>query len=309
MDSLDKVTDINSLHTDFQAEFVAACLIESGLGPDEVRIIREGLSKGGKNISRIVWEESYDKFSKYLTIYSRKRDLYESLPEGLFHRRMDIDDKKDKQAVIDYFRHERQVALSASYFFKPFEISIDRLLVDARLYEVRLERREKYDDFIRLFSSVCPLLRGLPLDKSLFVVSIFSQVYRLTTAEDIAEILAVLFECEVDIDLKYRRMSLCSEQCGWRLGVNRLSVSTVLGNVVSDYFPVMDVRVASLPSHYKELLFENSMAYRKLMEIMDMFVPADTEIHININMAKEGVRFLLADDGNAPILGYSTVLS
>lgn len=304
------VTGKNSLYTDYRAEFVAASLIEHGLDADEVRVIRKGLAKGGKNIDKIVWEKSLDKFTKYLNIYSRKRDLYESLPEGLFHKRMDISDKKDKQTVIDYIRQERQAALSASMFFKPFEMSIDRFLVEAYLYEMRLEKRDKHDDFIRMFGSVWQELRELPLDKALFTVSCLSQAYRLTKPEEIAEILSVLLDCGVEIDLTYRELTLKTEHCGWMLGGPRLGVTTVLGGEVTDCYPVMNVRIDSLPMKHKELMFENSKAYRKLREIMDLFVPADTELKININVAKEGMDFKLTDEcASSPLLGYSTILS
>lgn len=306
LDTLNK----NTLYTDYRAEFVAACLIEHGFDPDEVRIIREGISKGGKNIDRIVWETSFDKFTKYLSIHTKKRDLYESLPEGLFHRRMDLNDKQNKDTVIDYIRQERQAALNASVFFKPFEMAIDRLLVEAHLYEMRLEKREKHDDFVRLFDSIWPVLRGLPLDKSLFAVSFLSQAYRLKRPEQIAEILSVILDCDVEIDLSYKQLSLTTDQCDWKLGVNRLGVTSVLGGEITDCFPVMDVRISSLPTKYKDLLFENTKAYSNFMEIMDLFVPADTELNININIASDGIEFKLTDEAaSAPILGYSTVLS
>ncbi len=310
MDSINEiVADKNTLYTDYRAEFVAACLIENGFDPNEVRVIRKGLSKGGKNIDKIAWEKSLDKFSKYLNIYSRKRDLYESLPEGLFHKRMDISEKKNKQTVIDYIRQERQAALSASMFFKPFEISLDRMLVEANLYEMRLEKRDKHDDFIRLFGSVWRELQNLPLDKALFTVSCLSQAYRLTKPEEIAEILSELLDCDVDITLSYKELTLRADQCGWMLGENRLGVATVLGGEVTDCYPVMNVMIDMLPAKYKELLFEDSEAYGKLMEIMDLFVPADTELKISINVAKEGIEFMLTDDSAAPLLGYSTILS
>lgn len=310
MESFDEeIESKNTLYTDFRAEFVAACLIENGYNAEEIRIIREGMSKGGKNIDKIVWEKSLDKFTKYLTLYSRKRNLYESLPEGIFHRRMDIDDKKNKETVIDYFKQERQKALSASYFFRPFEISIDRFLVDANLYEMRLDKPEKHDDFIRMFDSLLPISQKLPLEKSLFAVSLFSQVYRLTKPEHIAEILSVFLNCEVKLTLEYQQMTLRADKCDWQLGENRLNVSTVLGGEISDCFPVMNVRIDSLPPQYKDLLFEKSAAYRQFMEIMDLFVPADTEIKISINVANDGLEFLLSDNESAPLLGYSTILS
>lgn len=310
MDSLnEEIVGKNTLYTDYRAEFVAACLIENGFDPEEIRVIREGISKGGKNIDKMVCESSFDRFSKYLTIYSRKRDLYESLPEGIFHKRMDLNDKKDKEAVIEYIRHERQVAMSASFFFRPFEMSIDRLLVEANLYEMRLEKRDKHDDFVRLFESVWQVLQGMPLDKSLFAVSLLSQAYRLTKPEQIAEILSVFLDCKVDIDMSYRQLTLPTDQCDWKLGESRLGVSTVIGGGVTDCFPVMNVRIDSLPPKYKDLMFENTPAYSNFIEIMDLFVPADTEVNININVAKEGIVFLLTDDEAAPLLGYSTILS
>lgn len=309
--SMDLISEVvagkNSLYTDYRAEFVAACLIENGLDANEVRIIREGLANGGKNIDMIAWENTSDGFSKYLSIYSKKRSLYESLPEGLFHKRMDIDDKKDKQAVIDYIKRERQVASNASMFFRPFEMTLDRFDVEANRYEMRLEKRDQYDDFIRLFETLNPLFKGLPLDKALFVVSLLSQTYRLTNPEQIAEILSVVLDCEVEIELSYKQMTMKAERCEWQLGQNRLNVSTVLGGEILDCFPVMSVRIESLPPRYKDLVFEDSKAYQTLLEIMDLVVPADTEIKININVAKEGLKFLLTDKES--ILGYSTILS
>lgn len=303
------ILDKNTLYTDYRAEFVAACLIESGYDPEEVRIIRKGISKGGKNIDSIVLEPSLDGFSKNLSIFTRKRDLYESLPEGLFHKRMDLNDKKNVDAVLDYMRQERQTALNAAVFFRPFEMSIDNLLIEANLYETRLEKRDKYDDFIRLFGSVWQILRGLPLDKSLFAVSFLSQAYRVTQPDQIADILSVLFDCDVEIDLSYQKMSLSTDQCDWVLGENLLGVSSVLGGEMTDWFPVMNVRIDALPAKYKDLMFENTSAYSNFLDIMDLFVPADAELNININIAKDGIAFLLSDDESAPILGYSTVLS
>lgn len=311
MDSHSKETITkNTLYTDYRAEFIAACLVEYGFDPDEVRVIRDGISRGGKNINKIKWENSFDGFSKYLTIHTKKRDLYESLPEGLFHKRMDLNDKKNKDTVIDYIRQERQAALNAVVFFKPFEMAIDRFLVEANLYEIRMEKRDKYDDFVRLFDSIWQVLQDLPLDKSLFAVSFLSQAYRLTKPEQIAEILSVILDCEVEIDLSYKQMSIVTDQCDWKLGVNRLGVTSVLGGKITDCFPVMNVRINSLPSKYKDLMFENTKAYSNFMDIMDLFVPADSELNININIAKDGLEFMLTDDAkSAPVLGYSTILS
>ncbi len=306
----EEIIEKNTLYTDYRAEFVAACLIESGLSADEVRLIREGLSKGGKAIDKISWEYSSDNFSKYLSIYTRKRDMYESLPEGLFHKRLDVDDKKSMESVIESFKHARQVALSASFFFKPFEIEIDRMLIEANLYEMRLEKKDKHDDFVRLLGTYWPILQNLSLDKALFVIAFFSQSYRLTSTEQIAEVLSVFLGCKVDINLSYEKLTLKSDDCKWILGERSLDISTVLGDSISDYFPVMDIQINGLSSKYKDLIYPDSLAYKQFLNIIELFTPADAEINININVDKREVSFYLNEiPSKAPILGFSTVLS
>ena len=299
----------NSLYTDYRAEFLAAFLIDNGINENEVRIIRNGVAKAGKSVEKIGWEYSQDKFSKFLSIYTRKRNLYESLPEGLFHRPLSLDDKKDKHAVIESFKYARQVALSASFFFRDLEMSIDRMLVLANLYELQLDKRNEHPTFIQLLTPYWSILRNLPLDKALLVISFFSQAYRLKHPDEIAEVLSELLECDVTIKLEDKYFTFPSDY-QWKLGDCQLGLGSIFGGSVNDCYPLMTVDIKNLSRSQSKLLYKDSEAYSQLTQILDMFIPADAELKINISITKKEAGFSLTDDHeNSPILGFTTILS
>lgn len=301
--------DRNTLYTDYRPEFVAACIVDSGFETDEVRLIRQGVSKGGKSIERVNREYSRGNMEEYLNIYARKRGLYDSLPEGLFHQRMDIRNRKNKNEVLDSFKKEREIELSARFFFRPFEISIDRMLINVQLYEMHLEKRNKHVDFVRLLSSYWDILRKLPLDKALFVISLLSQCYRLTDAGQIAEVLSVLLGCEVEIRFSYKTMTFGTCESNWNLGSNLLGIDSVIGEQVEDAYPVMEISIKGLRRSQRDLILEGSEANKQFMEILDLFVPADAEISLNADVAKEEGSFFMSDSPSlCPILGFTTIL-
>lgn len=301
--------DRNTLYTDYRPEFVAACIVDSGFETDEVRLIRQGVSKGGKSIERVNREYSRGNMEEYLNIYARKRGLYDSLPEGLFHQRMDIRNRKNKNEVLDSFKKEREIELSARFFFRPFEISIDRMLINVQLYEMHLEKRNKHVDFVRLLSSYWDILRKLPLDKALFVISLLSQCYRLTDAGQIAEVLSVLLGCEVEIRFSYKTMTFGTCESNWNLGSNLLGIDSVIGEQVEDAYPVMEISIKGFRRSQRDLILEGSEANKQFMEILDLFVPADAEISLNADVAKEEGSFFMSDSPSlCPILGFTTIL-
>lgn len=302
-------SDINTLYTNYRPEFVAACMIDSGCDSEKVRLIREGRGSGGKSIMRVSREYSKGQMMEYVNIYSRKRGLYDTLPEGFFHTRMDIKDKKNRINVVDSFRKGREIELSARFFFRPFEIAIDRMLINAHLYEMSLEKRTKHEQFVRLLSSHWPILRELPLDKALFAINLFSQCYRLTTPKQVSEVMSVFLGCEVNIELKYETITIETD-CNWVLGENILDVDSVIGEAIEDTFPVMEVNVKGLRRSQRGLVLEGDAAHKQFKDILDFFVPADAELRFHVEVAKEDAYFFLSDAPDLePILGFTTILS
>jgi len=299
----------NTLDTDYKAEFLAASLLQQGASPDEVRIIRLGRQKGGKSVDRIVREYSSDELIDYQTIYVRKRDLYDSLPEALFHRNLLPEEKKGKQGVLDSMKKGGRETFNARFFFKPFEMAIDRMAVMAHLYELRLTKKDRYDDFVHLLDSHWAFLRDIPLEKALFLVHFLSQSFRLKTPLQVEKVLSVYLDCEVKITLEMKSITIADESI-WSLGKGRLGMTTFMSGGMTDVFPMAMVHINGLPRKYKSLLFPSSSAYCQLLKILDLFLPADAELSIHINVSGEDACFVLSDNlEHIPLLGFTTVLS
>lgn len=301
----------NTLYTDFKAELVASGLIESGLSIDSLRILRKGKALRGKakEIDQISWENSEHTFSDFLNVYIHKRDLYESLPEGLFHQGVTSENKKGKTNVLESIKRNRQEEFNARYFFKPFEISIDRMLVSAQLYERRLEKREKYSEFIHLLTSDWDFLQAMPLHKALFILNFLFQSHRITSAEQISQILSVFLDCQV-VMKKKNNMFCIPDDAKWKLGDKaQLGLTTFIGGGITDSFPVVNVRLNNLQRKHKELLSIESPAYKQLLSLLDLFLPADVELVLSMRSVSEETSFLLSDkQEETPILGLTTVL-
>ena len=140
----------NSLATNFKAEVFASALIEKGIDKNNIKIIRKGKSYRGvrKEIDKIIDEHTSkgDVFS----IHIHRRDIYESLPKGLFHNTNSIAQKnKEKTTLLKIIKQGEKEEAYARLFFKPFEQFIDQTFILTQLYERRLEKPFQYADFIQ----------------------------------------------------------------------------------------------------------------------------------------------------------------
>ncbi len=302
----------NTLYSNYMAEVFAAGLVENGLSLDQIRLVREGGSKKDyvKEIDKIEWEYSEEDMVDYLTFHVHKEDIYDTLPQGLFHHPSFLDRKQGKSGILNSIRKGREEEFNARYFFKPFEISIDRMPVKFQLYERRLEWKHKYPDFIRLFTSQWKFLKQFPLEKSLFLLGFLFNSYRITDLALIADILAAFLECSVEMKIDYKPLSCSSSSPLWKLGTGQLGIDTVLGGNVSIQAPYLEIYFRNLPFRHKDLLFPQSKIRQQLSELLDMFIPADTELTLKFEPLSEDSHFSLSTEPDKkPILGFNTKLT
>ncbi len=299
----------NTLATNFKAEVFACALIERGVDKYNIKIIRKGKSYRGvrKEVDKIV-EEHTSKGNLY-SIHIHRKDLYESLPKGLFHSTNSIAPKnKEKTTLLKIIKQGEKEEAYARLFFKPFEQFIDRTFILAQLYERRLEKPYEYDDFVRLFVPYWSFLKKMPLDKAFFLVNFLSQGHRITDSEEFASILSFFLECDVKVEETFRSFRLKASH-HWKLGEGILGKSSIIGSEFVDALPVIIIRVNNLPWKYKNFIFNESEERKQVKALLDMFIPANAEIEFHIKGdTKENV-FVLSDTEKPAILGYSTILS
>ena len=298
----------NTLYTNYKAEIFACGMIQDGLERDKVRIIRKGKAKRGiaKEVEKIVYEIANK--GEIYTIYAHKRDLYDSLPKGLFHDAGISNKKQQKSAILKSIEKGREEEFNARYFFKPFEMFLDYILIGAQLYERQLEKPQSHPEFVNLFVHNWKFLKGVPLDKALFLLNFLSQSHRITNSLQIARILGYFLECDVQIENSFEVVNIQTPH-QWKLGEGRLGQSSFIGGVFEDTLPVVLIKITNLPKKHKDLIYLESPARKQLHILLDLFIPADAQLNVHIEGRKEETLFALNSDTKpSAILGFSTIL-
>ena len=300
----------NSLATNFKAEVFASALIEKGIDKNNIKIIRKGKSYRGvrKEIDKIIDEHTSK--GEVFSIHIHRRDMYDSLPKGLFHNTNSIAQKnKEKTTLLKIIKQGEKEEAFARLFFKPFEQFIDQTFILTQLYERRLEKPFQYADFIQLFIPHWPFLKKMPLDKAFFFINFLSQAHRITDSTQIATILSFFLESDVTVERSCKTFHFKTSH-HWKLGEGALGENSIIGGELIDTLPVVIIKVHNLPWKFKNFIFPNSDERKQVLTLLDMLIPADAEIEFHIKGNSKENSFVLSDNTSKPaILGYSTVLN
>lgn len=219
---------INSTDTDYKAEVIVAGLIEKGIHREDICIFRDGSAARGysKDIARIETGYFLKSRKDFLGIVVNRKGFYDMLPEGIFHRTKGNTQQKSKGEVIDEIRTQRKEEQNARLFFRPLEVSVSDVLVNAQLFERRLDKKRTNRNFSSLFSRYWPILDILPLDKAVLFIEIISVIPDMGHRMDFsAQIFSALLDIPVEIKMgkKYRttvRKGILPIISDMQLGVN-----------------------------------------------------------------------------------------
>lgn len=170
--------------TDFKAEVVASGLKEAGYDAERTLISRKGDIRRGfsKDIHDIHSEYSHYDLTDYLYLYVNRRSLYDALPEGIFHKNLYQSEKISKEQVLDEIRVHREEEFFARRFFKPFEISLDHMLVTFQNKERRIDEMNVHPDFVSIFSGQWPVLELLPTHLAVMLVHMLAYMEQITAS-------------------------------------------------------------------------------------------------------------------------------
>ena len=174
----------NQPDTDFKAEVVASGLKEGGYDAERTLISRRGDMRRGfsKDIQEIRSEYSHYDLTDYLYLHVNRRSIYDALPEGIFHKNLHQSGKVSKEQVLDEIRIHREEEFFARRFFKPFEISLDHLLVAFQNKERRIDEMNVHADFVSIFSGQWPVLKLLPLHLAVMLVHLLPYLEQITAS-------------------------------------------------------------------------------------------------------------------------------
>lgn len=307
----DNYKAINRLETDFRAESVAAGLIESGIDPDKILIVRQKGDKRhvSKDVAEIKNVFSNQDLMEYLYIHTNRKGIYDALPENIFHQPFNYRKKKTQEDVIDEIRRHREEEFYARRYFQPFEMAIDQLLIDAQLYERRFDKK----NFHSLLKDICagywPILKLLTLKQAVFFIKAIPVIHRATTDFDL---IGRLMTAILDAPVRVRLGNLGQMEVGapveknnraWRLGVN-----SVLGSTFKDGYRDIELTLGPMsPKRVKQ--FQKGFIDNLVLEqLVSMMFPANMRKVIKYETRCSQSGFRLSGSTHHCYLGINTRL-
>ena len=211
-----------------------------------------------------------------------RRSLYDALPEGIFHKNLYQSEKISKEQVLDEIRVHREEEFFARRFFKPFEISLDHMLVTFQNKERRIDEMNVHPDFVSIFSGQWPVLELLPTHLAVMLVHMLAYMEQITASPSkIGECMTIL----TGVPVRLRKGDKCVVEADTglipKLGSCILGDNMVLGNSFADGTFRMLMEIGPLPARRMESFFPGAIDSQILNALAELFLPSDLSlIHI-----------------------------
>lgn len=306
---------VNSHETDFKAEVVAASLIEQGIDPDSIEIVRKGIARRGisTEVEKIYKQYSDYDLMEYLCIDANKEGMYDMLPEGIFHKstykRTYKDAETDVEKALDEIRIHREQEFFARKFFHLFELIADRTLTNAYLFEARYDRKTSNPEFTELFTQYWPVLKMLTLKQSVFFMHIIPLLHEIRSHYNDME---QAFSYILDIPVKISQIKLPAKQAERhfesRLGKSRLGVDFVLGKQFDDAIYDLKLTIGPIPAETMKNYLETAKGYKVLESLSEVFLPAHAFVVKDFIIDPQDSQFILSDDTHTTYLGINSFI-
>lgn len=309
LDSTDK--QANTIDSDYKAELVAASLVEQGYDIDRIIITREGAARRGfaKDIESIKVQFSQHDLLDYLYIKANKEGIYDILPEGMFHQSTHTKKNKDKEDVLDDIKLHRQKEFFARMFFRPLEIEVDRMLVEANLFETRYDKKISNPNFVNIFVQYWPILKLLKRKQAIFFMHAISVLHKVRNRYREIEIsMSSILDVPVRIEEVKMPAKEASRYFESRIGDTYLGTDWVLGKCFDDGKYDLHITIGPVSAREMEFFLETATGNILFDYLCKLFLPSDIFVEKDFKILPEDADFLLSDSERITYLGINTFI-
>jgi type VI secretion system protein ImpH len=311
--------NINDVATDFRAEVIAAEMIENGTPADRVLIVPLGGSDRPqrKDIEQVEQEVSNYDNKEYILIKTHKEGLYDKLPEGLFHQPISYAVDKTEQQVVEAIRRHRIEEKAARAFFLPFDASINNARVTIALYETQLDRKFHFNQLVNIFSPHWEIFEYLNATQANLFLQFLPLIHRIRDDWEAIEVLfELMFKAPVKLNLSIARKQrhkvdtadvLYSQIGQGTLGVDITTGECIEGGDFAEMLITFGPVTATQVGDFTGLKNQEKV----VLMLCDYLLPADMDIIIQYELAKQDQQFYLSEDkslSNNCEMGISTYI-
>lgn len=301
----------NSLSTDFRSEVIIASLIEQGMDPESIQIVREGTDRRNfsKDIEEISRHYSVEDLQDYFCVKVNREGMYDMLPEGIFHQSVHRRGEPDKEDLIDEIKVHREEEFFARKFFHLFEQAADKMLVDAYFHETKYDRKTTHREFVTLFEPYWPVLKELNQKQAVFFMHIIPVLHKIRTDFRAVE---EAFSLILSVPVRITQVSLPAKKAERyfesQLNGHRTGTDFVLGNTFDDGELDLKLTVGPVSALRMRDFLETAQGYRILEELCDLFLPVNLFVVKEFKTAPEDSVFRLSDETETTFLGINSFI-
>jgi hypothetical protein len=245
---------------------------------------------------------------EYLYIYTSRSSIYDAIPENVFHQPLSSVKKKTQDDVVNEIRYHRQEEFYARRFFQPFEMLIDRLLIDVHLYECKFDKKNFYSNLKDILSRHSPVLKLMNLKQAVYFIKILP-VLRKTNKDLnlLGQVLSIILDAPVSVTIgKPSTITIDKPPTildDWQLGIN-----SVLGDTLQDGYRDIDILIGPMEPEKIISYYPGRKNEMLLNKLLSMTLPANIKRNIACETIKELAGFRLSDNTHTAYLGINTNL-
>jgi hypothetical protein len=304
---------INTVDTDYRAETLLAGLIENGRDAAETHLIREKGDRRGvlKDIDKV--ETKYDDAGfdivEYLCVYTNRKGIYDSLPEGVFHQSSNPKRQKSQEEILHEIKTQREEEFFARKYFQPFEMVLDKILVDIQRYEQKYNKPHLYQNLTGMFEEYWDILKYLTTAQALLFIKAIPVMEDISRSLDsTAKVMEIILDCPVSIreGKKSEHRLTSGEATGlgkWRLGVNAIVGKSVAGDSVD-----LEITVGPASPEKIKGFLPGQINDRILKSLIELTVPFDRYTAVKYRVTETEKKFRLSGDTHKAWLGINTTI-
>ncbi|TGE07763.1 hypothetical protein [Hymenobacter fodinae] len=302
---------------DLRLEVVLADLLAYGYQFDEfiVRPVSLFARRYRRDIGTVTEEQTERWHSPRTAIEVHREGLYDALPQQLFHQPGDPTPGQGVRAMIEDIQAQRRREKATRRFFLPFEQEFYRFRVlleqEERRYMTNLSA-QWYNEVLARFWELAGQLPPRQVTTLLYLLPLAHRI-----VGDLPRTQQV-FESVLEVPVRLRTVAPLSfpsdvlqetsASPGAVLGQGELGRDFVLSGAYQETLPALEISLLGLSTPELELyLAPDSWQTRALKILCNYFIAFETDVVLHYEMAASSQSFVLADEGETAVLGYTTV--
>jgi hypothetical protein len=280
---------------------------------DDILVKPLGLFKRpySKDILDIKIPKTKDKNEKWLSIYTSREGLYDVLPEGLFHQKLNVDPNRTTQDSLADYEIQKKEELDARKFFLPIEQEFYRERVFLELEERRASdlflterKKENFNQLVKFWQ----LDNSLNLEQKLTLLYLLPYCHLIVgnvqlTAMSMEMVLGKTIKINYIESIRNHRIN----SSGAILGEIELGCDLTLGDAFNDGIPSVRIEIGPIDKNDLAGYLTGGNEQKILEFLIGYLLPVEYDVDIRLLTKESDEEFILMDDSNVR-LGYSTTL-